>query len=102
MSQMESAEHQVRPGHAAFYRVTVTALAVALTTIIGGGAVVAIYYPLRHAQFAFQWLLVFLMMTGESMAIHLLSEVILPVAGWSIVRDHHRGAQDHTAAGPIV
>ena len=88
---MESAQPTVKPGHAALYRITATAVAVTLTTIIGGSAVVAIYYPLRHAHFAFQWLLVFLMMTCESMAIHLPSEVILPVAGWSIVRDHHLG-----------
>ncbi|HEX5478525.1 MAG TPA: DedA family protein [Dehalococcoidia bacterium] len=90
---MESAEPTVKPGHAALYRISATAVAIALTTMIGGAAVVAIYYPLRHAHFAFQWLLVFLMMTCESMAIHLPSEVILPVAGWSIVRDHHLGLE---------
>ena len=52
---------------------------------------VACYWPLRHTSFPFQWLLVFTLMTGESMAIHLPSEVILPVGGWLVVREHDLG-----------
>jgi membrane protein DedA with SNARE-associated domain len=66
-------------------------LGVIVTSIVGGVGVVAIYYPLRHADFAVQWLLVFVMMVGESAAIHLPSEVILPLGGWLVVREHHLG-----------
>ena len=102
MQGMESAQDTVKASHAALYRITASALAVAVTTLIGGAAVVAIYYPLRHAHFAVQWLLVFLMMTCESMAIHLPSEVILPVAGWSIVRDHHLGIEGIIGVGLVA
>lgn len=61
------------------------------TFVIGGVGVLAAYYPLRHAGFGFEWLLVFALMTGESAGIHLPSEVILPVGGWLLVRDHHLG-----------
>ena len=62
---------------------------VALTTVLGSAGVLAAYYPLRHASYDAQWLLIFLLMTCESMAVHLPSEVILPVGGWLVVREHH-------------
>jgi membrane protein DedA with SNARE-associated domain len=75
---------------------------VAATSIIGGAGVVAVYYPLRHANFAVQWLLVFVMMVGESAAIHLPSEVILPVGGWLVVREHHLGLTGVIALSAIA
>lgn len=77
-------------------------LGVAATSIIGGIGVVAVYYPLRHADFAVQWLLVFAMMVGESAAIHLPSEVILPVGGWLVVREHHLGVTGVIALSAIA
>ena len=62
-----------------------------LTSIVGSLGVFATYYPLRNASAPLQWLLVGLQMLGESAAIHLPSEVILPVAGWLIVREHDLG-----------
>lgn len=76
---------------AAVNRIAAAILGVGVTSIIGGAGVVAIYYPLRHAHYPVQWLLVFVLMAGESAAIHLPSEVILPVAGWLVVRDHDLG-----------
>jgi membrane protein DedA with SNARE-associated domain len=64
---------------------------VALTTVAGSVVVVAAYVPLRDAPPAAQWLLVFVLMAGESAAIHLPSEIILPIGGWQLVRDHHLG-----------
>jgi membrane protein DedA with SNARE-associated domain len=46
---------------------------------------------MRDASYGWQWLLVLLLMTGESAAIHLPSEVILPVGGWLVVRNHDLG-----------
>jgi membrane protein DedA with SNARE-associated domain len=66
---------------------------VILTTAIGSLGVFATYYPLRDAAYAWQWLLVFLLMTGESAAVHLPSEVILPVGGWLVVRNHGLGVE---------
>jgi len=66
-------------------------LGVLVTSVVGSAGVVAVYVPLRHAHFGVQWLLVFVMMVGESAAIHLPSEVILPVGGWLVVREHHLG-----------
>ena len=77
--------------HAAYYRLLAGLAGVGVTTIVGGAGVAAAYYPLRHADFALQWLLVFLLMAGESAAIHLPSEVILPVGGWLVVREHGLG-----------
>jgi membrane protein DedA with SNARE-associated domain len=77
-------------------------LGVAATSIIGGTGVVAVYFPLRHANFAVQWLLVFVMMVGESAAIHLPSEVILPVGGWLVVREHHLGVTGVIALSAIA
>jgi membrane protein DedA with SNARE-associated domain len=78
--------------HAAANRIIAAVLGVGITSVIGGAGVVAVYYPLRHAHYAFQWILVFALMIGESAAIHLPSEVILPVGGWLVVREHHLGA----------
>jgi membrane protein DedA with SNARE-associated domain len=64
---------------------------VILTSIVGSLGVFATYYPLRNASAEAQWLLVFLQMLGESAAIHLPSEVILPVAGWLVVKEHGLG-----------
>jgi membrane protein DedA with SNARE-associated domain len=84
---------QPLPGvkRAAVNRIAAAMLGVGITSVIGGAGVVAVYYPLRHAHYAYQWLLVFVLMAGESAAIHLPSEVILPVAGWLVVRDHDLG-----------
>src|ERR1041385_5895082 len=73
---------------AAAHRLLAGVAGVAVTSIIGSIGVFAAYYPLRNAAGAVQWLLVFLLMTGESASIHLPSEVILPVAGWLIVRQN--------------
>jgi membrane protein DedA with SNARE-associated domain len=76
---------------AAVNRLAAGVLGVVLTTIIGTAGVIAVYYPLRDAQPAVQWLLVLVMMTFESAAVHLPSEVILPVGGWQLVRDGNLG-----------
>jgi membrane protein DedA with SNARE-associated domain len=86
----------------AINRILAGLLGVAAASIIGGIGVVAVYYPLRHANFAVQWLLVFLMMIGESAAIHLPSEVILPVGGWLVVREHHLGVTGTVALSAIA
>jgi membrane protein DedA with SNARE-associated domain len=86
---MGSSEISVR--RAALWRMAAASAAVLVTFVIGGAGVVAVYYPLRHAGFGIDWLLVFALMTGESAGIHLPSEVILPVGGWLLVRDHHLG-----------
>lgn len=88
--------------HAALYRLAVGLAGVGLTTLIGGAGVVAVYYPLRQADYPVQWLLVFGLMAGESMAIHLPSEVILPVGGWLVVRDHHLGVPGVLALSAIA
>lgn len=64
---------------------------VALTTAIGSAGVVGAYYPLRHADVALKWLLVLVLVAFESAAIHLPSEVILPVGGWLIVKEEELG-----------
>ncbi len=87
---------------AAFFRLAAGLGGVVLTTIIGGAGVVAAYYPLRHADYAFQWLLVFVLMIGESAAIHLPSEIILPVGGWLVVREHGLGAPGVLALSAIA
>jgi membrane protein DedA with SNARE-associated domain len=89
-----SSRRAVRPvsrRRAATNRLAAAVLGVGLTTAIGSAGVIAAYYPLRHAAYALQWLLVFLLMLFESAAIHLPSEVILPVGGWLIVREHDLG-----------
>ncbi|MHB8376285.1 MAG: DedA family protein [Dehalococcoidia bacterium] len=88
---MDEARPPVKGKHAAIYRLAAGLSGVGLTTLIGGAGVIAVYFPLRHAAYGFQWLLVFVLMIAESMAIHLPSEVILPVGGWLVVRDHHLG-----------
>ncbi|HYM16011.1 MAG TPA: DedA family protein [Dehalococcoidia bacterium] len=87
---------------AAANRIGAAALGIGLTSLIGGLGVVAVYYPLRHTPYAVQWLLVFALMTGESAAIHLPSEVILPVAGWLLVRDHHLGVSGLLALSAVA
>ena len=87
--------------HAAYYRLLGALAAVGATTIIGGAGVVAAYYPLRHSGFALQWLLIFALMVGESAAIHLPSEVILPLGGWLVVRDHGLGVSGVLALSAI-
>jgi len=47
-------------------------------------------------------MLVFVMMVGESAAIHLPSEVILPVGGWLVVREHHLGLTGVIALSAIA
>lgn len=79
--------------HAAANRLALGVLGVGLTSLVGGAGVVGVYFWLRHASYLFQWLLVFGLMIGESAAIHLPSEVILPVGGWLVVRQHHLGAE---------
>jgi len=71
----------------AAYRLAAATAAVGGTFAVGGLGVAAAYYPLRHAGTDLQWLLVFALMMLESAAVHLPSEVILPVAGWLLVRD---------------
>ncbi len=87
---------------AGLYRLVVALTGIGLTTLIGGVGVVAVYVPLRHAPYAAQWLLVFGLMLGESAAVHLPSEVILPVAGWLVVRDHHLGVAGVLAVSIIA
>jgi membrane protein DedA with SNARE-associated domain len=87
---------------AAVLRLLAGLAGIAVTTIIGTAGVVAVYYPLRHAAFAYQWLLVFALMAGESAAIHLPSEVILPVGGWLVVREHHLGITGVLALSAIA
>ena len=77
-------------------------LGVLATSLIGGAGVVAVYYPLRHANYVVQWLLVFAMMVAESTAIHLPSEVILPVGGWLVVREHGLGLAGVLALSTIA
>lgn len=84
-------EDETTAKRAAINRLLAGLLGVGATTLIGGTGVVAVYYPLRHASYGVQWLLVFVMMVGESAAIHLPSEVILPVGGWLVVREHGLG-----------
>lgn len=86
----------------AFNRLLAGLLGIAATSVIGGAGVVAVYYPLRHANFAVQWFLVFVMMVGESAAIHLPSEVILPVGGWLVVREHNLGVTGVIALSAIA
>jgi membrane protein DedA with SNARE-associated domain len=76
---------------AALNRLVAGALGVAMTTAIGTAGVLAVYYPLRDAETSVQWLMVFGMMTLESAAVHLPSEVILPVGGWQLVRSGDLG-----------
>jgi membrane protein DedA with SNARE-associated domain len=76
----------------AFNAFIVSTAGIAATTVTGSLAVIAVYVPLRHAHIVVQWLLVFVLMVGESAGIHLPSEVILPAGGWLVVRDHHLGA----------
>jgi membrane protein DedA with SNARE-associated domain len=87
---------------AAINRLLAGVLGVGATSIIGAAGVLAVYYPLRHASFGVQWLLVFVMMVGESAAIHLPSEVILPVGGWLVVREHHLGVTGVLALSAIA
>ncbi len=101
-SIVDEAPPQVKARHAALYRLAAGLSGVALTTLIGGAGVIAVYIPLRHAAYGFQWLLVFVLMIGESMAVHLPSEVILPVGGWLVVRDHHLGTAGIFALSAIA
>jgi membrane protein DedA with SNARE-associated domain len=82
---------QIEAKRAATHRFLAGLGGIILTTTIGSLGVFATYYPLQDAGFVWQWLLVFLLMTGESAAIHLPSEVILPVGGWLVVRNHDLG-----------
>jgi membrane protein DedA with SNARE-associated domain len=75
---------------------------VAFTTAAGSVGVLAAYYPLRHASFALQWLLVLALMTLESAAVHLPSEVILPVGGWLVVRQHDLGVMGVLSVGLVA
>ena len=85
------AHADVASNRAAVYRLLAGLAGIGITTIIGTLGVAAAYYPLRHADFLVQWVLVFLLMAGESAAIHLPSEVVLPVGGWLVVREHDLG-----------
>jgi membrane protein DedA with SNARE-associated domain len=85
------AEARINRKLAATHRLIMGVAGIALTSVVGSIGVFAAYYPLRNAAGAVQWLLVFLLMTGESASIHLPSEVILPVAGWLIVRQNDLG-----------
>lgn len=87
---------------AAANRVIAAVIGVSLTSLVGGAGVVAVYYPLRHAHYAVQWLLVFVLMAGESAAVHLPSEVILPVGGWLVVREHDLGGAGLLALSAIA
>lgn len=87
---------------AAANRLALGIAGVAVTSLVGGAGVVAVYYPLRHASYLLQWLLVFALMLGESAAIHLPSEVILPVGGWLVVREHHLGVAGVVALSAIA
>lgn len=80
-----------RLARGALYRLLAGMLGVAATTVVGTVGVVAVYYPLRHADFGTQWVLIFAMMVAESAAVHLPSEVILPLGGWLVVREHQLG-----------
>lgn len=82
---------QIGAKRAATHRFLAGLGGVVVTTAIGSLGVFATYYPLRDADYTWQWLLVFLLMVGESAAIHLPSEVILPVGGWLVVRNHDLG-----------
>ena len=88
--------------HAGANRIIAALLGVGLTSLIGGAGVVAVYYPLRHAHYAFQWILSFALSVGESAAIHLPSEVILPVGGWLVVREHGLGVTGLLALSVIA
>lgn len=87
---------------AATHRLSGSLALVGATTLAGTLGVVAAYYPLRHAPFGVQWLLVFVLMTLESAAVHLPSEVILPVGGWLVVREHHLGVAGVIALSAIA
>lgn len=84
-------EMEVTTGRAAANRFFAGLGGIALTTVIGSLGVFATYLPLKDAAYEWQWALVFLLMLGESAAIHLPSEVILPVGGWLVVRNHDLG-----------
>jgi len=88
---VDDARAPVTIRRAAINRLATALGGVGLTTFVGGLAVAALYYPLRNSAYPVQWLLVFALMVGESMAIHLPSEVILPAGGWLVVRDHGLG-----------
>jgi membrane protein DedA with SNARE-associated domain len=88
--------------NAALNRLMAGIAGVALTTAIGSAGVVAAYYPLRHAAVGVQWLLIFVLMAFESAAVHLPSEVILPVGGWLIVRDNGLGVPGVLAVAGIA
>jgi membrane protein DedA with SNARE-associated domain len=77
--------------HVSLNRLVASLLGIGLTTAVGSAGVAAAYYPLRHADYGLQWLAVFVLMTFESAAVHLPSEVILPAGGWLVVREHHLG-----------
>jgi membrane protein DedA with SNARE-associated domain len=87
---------------ASLNRLVVGIAGVALTTALGSAGVLAAYYPLRHAGYGLQWLLVMALMTAESAAVHLPSEVILPVGGWLVVRDHHLGVAGVLALSAVA
>lgn len=82
---------RIETRRAAVHRFVAGLTGVVVTTVVGSLGVFATYYPLRDADYTWQWLLVFLLMVGESAAIHLPSEVILPVGGWLVVKEHGLG-----------
>jgi len=77
--------------HAVRFRIGGAVAGVLFTLLVGGLGVAFVFVAMRGAAFGLQWLLVLLLMTGESAAVHLPSEVILPLGGWLIVRDHGLG-----------
>jgi membrane protein DedA with SNARE-associated domain len=85
------AESYTSPRRAAAHRFLAGITAIGLTSAVGSVGVIATYYPLRHSSDFLQWILVLVLMTGESAAVHLPSEVILPVAGWLLIRQHDLG-----------
>jgi membrane protein DedA with SNARE-associated domain len=59
---------------------------IVFTAAVGSIAGLLLYYPLRNDSSGSLWILVFVLMTGESAGIHLPSELILPMAGWLLVK----------------
>jgi membrane protein DedA with SNARE-associated domain len=77
--------------HALHFRIGGAIAGVLVTLLVGGLGVAVVFLAMQGAAFGLQWLLVLLLMMGESAAVHLPSEVILPLGGWLIVRDHGLG-----------
>ena len=84
-------QRELSPARVAINRLIASLSGLGVTIIVAAVGGVISYYPLKNTHDGWQWLFVFLLMMGESAGIHLPSEVILPLAGWLIVKEHALG-----------